>query len=421
METPTVVKRFILVPVAIPGSGKTTLAKALHSLYPSWGFFQNDLVKGKGPKAVLLMRQCTDFLKVPAADTKDSHENLSGSVVFVDRNNHLYSHRHGIMTAINDGLNGLTEKETDKKITYDLTYICLNFVPNLRQTLDPKNQLKQAKDLNLKRIFARGDSHPTIRAATRDKNKLYGIMGMFVKQFQSVDVKRDPDSGFDLVIDLDSTSTDSTRKNLRTVINKLREKYNDELISEAVSDEQLDEVFQIALQQDVQPSTTETSELVKHALLPDEDLRALIDQFLATQNQETEALTAARTLWEKLKSEKKVLQHFQVFLSRKKGSTESDKDMASSKRRKLDIEKLDVLTIKSLVFTDKLIALNVEYTFQHEPIIVKTATLVIASEDLKSQNQELAKLKTTSDVQTKLQWNITPSTLTMEPHNFINT
>lgn len=406
-------RKFVIIPVAIPGSGKTTLAKALVYLFPSWGHFQNDLVSGKGPKAKLLEQQCANFLAPPSTD-----QHNSARVVFVDRNNHLLAQRKSLTTNIKALMDTTTNADNE------LVYICLNFAPNGPRS-HIKTQWSNIKDQSLARIFKRGDSHPTIHAATRDNDQVHKIVGMFVRTLQAVDSRKEPDSVFDLVLDLHANEEDSTRKNLKKVVDWLREKYGNEVIPEQITDEQLNKAFQVALEPDekavamptakptVKPTSkptlklaakrpvtepidltespdctspidltastdytvpidlTKSTDLIESPptsvyVVRDQNVSKLVDHFLTTTSN-VDAFPA-RSRWRKLKQENKVLQTFQVFLDRKPIAE------PSLKKRKND--NLELLTIKSLVFNDSLIGLNVSYAFEDS---IKETILVLAS------------------------------------------
>ncbi|KAH7105981.1 RNA ligase-domain-containing protein [Auriculariales sp. MPI-PUGE-AT-0066] len=83
--TTTERQRWAIVPVAVPGSGKTAIAIALSHLF-GFGHTQSDDVKDKKPAPVFLSNV------VKAFDHYD--------VVFADKNNHLLQHRGGLKSAL---------------------------------------------------------------------------------------------------------------------------------------------------------------------------------------------------------------------------------------------------------------------------------------------------------------------------------
>lgn len=78
----------LIVPIAVPGCGKTALALALRHLFPDLGHTQSDDVTAK--------RTAPTFLKNILKEL-ELH-----SVVFADRNNHLFKHRNEITESVRD-------------------------------------------------------------------------------------------------------------------------------------------------------------------------------------------------------------------------------------------------------------------------------------------------------------------------------
>ncbi|KAH7105959.1 RNA ligase-domain-containing protein [Auriculariales sp. MPI-PUGE-AT-0066] len=83
--TTTERQRWAIVPVAVPGSGKTAIAIALSHLF-GFGHTQSDDVKAKKPAPVFLSNVVKAF----------NHYD----VVFADKNNHLLQHRGGLKSAL---------------------------------------------------------------------------------------------------------------------------------------------------------------------------------------------------------------------------------------------------------------------------------------------------------------------------------
>ena len=81
-----VAKKTLLIPVATVGAGKSTLARALKTLFPSKiGHIQNDHIAGKKTAPIFTSKVLEAF------DTYD--------IVFADRNNHLDQHREQLSVA----------------------------------------------------------------------------------------------------------------------------------------------------------------------------------------------------------------------------------------------------------------------------------------------------------------------------------
>ncbi|KAK4035126.1 fungal tRNA ligase phosphodiesterase domain-containing protein [Parachaetomium inaequale] len=203
---PTVTRDVILVPIATIGCGKTTIGLALTSLF-GWGHIQNDNITGP---------------KRPPRFTKALLDQLDEyPAVFADRNNAMRHERKQLLTDVK-------MQHTTARL------VALNFV---HSDIDAIRQVTQD------RVLARGDNHQTIQAAT-DMGKVVGIMEGFIQRFESCNPEREPDAGFDAVIDLDPTA--GSRENLEIVIKELHRQYPS-FVKEIPSAEDMDLAIQAAL------------------------------------------------------------------------------------------------------------------------------------------------------------------------------
>ncbi|RDW66262.1 tRNA ligase [Coleophoma cylindrospora] len=203
-----VTKDIILVPIATIGCGKTTIALALVHLF-GWGHIQNDNITGKNR---------------PPRFTAALLEQLDDKpVAIADRNNAQRHERKQIIEDVH-------------KSHPQVRLVALNFVHS-RETLNRVRAVTQD------RVFARGDNHQTIQAAS-DKKKVLGIMEGFINRYENLNPEQQPDDGFDSVIDLDPTA--DSRQNLETVISQLSSTYP-KLISELPTSDDLDEAMKFAL------------------------------------------------------------------------------------------------------------------------------------------------------------------------------
>lgn len=196
----------ILVPIATIGCGKTTIAVGLSKLF-DFGHVQNDNITGA---------------KRPPRFTKMVLEQLeTHPAVTADRNNAQRHERKQILT--------------DVKMQHgDARLVALNFV---HENIDRVREITQG------RVFARGDNHQTIQAAT-DPGKVKGIMEGFLTRFEPLDGDRAPDDGFDAVIDLNPLA--SSRENLETAVNELHRLYP-KLIQNVPTAGEMDRVIQEAM------------------------------------------------------------------------------------------------------------------------------------------------------------------------------
>ncbi|KAF2401341.1 tRNA ligase [Trichodelitschia bisporula] len=184
-----VTRNVVLVPIATIGCGKTTVALALNKLF-KWGHFQNDNITGRGSRPLRFATAVCDQL-------------AAAPVVIADRNNHQRRERDQLI------------KDVSKMIP-NATFVALHWVHE-RRNLDEVLQAMQD------RVFTRGDNHQTIQAGTNSREEVTGIMKGFLQRFEPCDTEREPDSNFDLVIDLQPTAP--SRENLEIIVSRLNSEY----------------------------------------------------------------------------------------------------------------------------------------------------------------------------------------------------
>jgi tRNA ligase len=207
--------KLILVPIATIGCGKTTIAHALVKLF-GWGHQQNDNITARVKKGQAFATACAmNLVDVP--------------VVIADRNNHQKRERQQLF---------------DDIAVQNARFVALHYVHyNGTDDKDLKNRIRQATKA---RVFARGDNHQTIQAASKDRAEIEGIMEGFIGRFQPVDIDSKPDSEFDLVIDLDPCK--ESRENLETVVNELHKAYP-QIVPEMPTAEALDNAIKAAFEE----------------------------------------------------------------------------------------------------------------------------------------------------------------------------
>lgn len=179
--------KVVLVPVATIGCGKTTVAMALVKLF-GWGHVQNDNIQGKGGRPARFVNAVTSMM-------------VTHDVVIADRNNHQKREREQMLNDLN-------------KVVPDAKVAALNYV---------HSDLKAVRKATHDRVFARGDNHQTIQAASKDPAEIQGIMDGFLQRFQPLEAQAPPDDAFDLIIDLDPLVP--SLENLEAVITSMYNEY----------------------------------------------------------------------------------------------------------------------------------------------------------------------------------------------------
>lgn len=209
-------KELVLVPIATIGCGKTTIALALTKLF-GWAHVQNDNITAKKGRGNLFASAISMQL-------------MSKPVVIADRNNHQKRERKQIF-------------EDVSRVAPGARYVALHYV---HERLDvPTDVLRQRiRAATQDRVFARGDNHQTIQAASKSRAEIEGIMEGFLSRFESLDVDCRPDDTFDSHIDLDPEA--DSRTNLETVVTTLKHLYP-KLFGKLPTAEEYDEAIDVAM------------------------------------------------------------------------------------------------------------------------------------------------------------------------------
>lgn len=216
-SSPKVVK-YLLIPVATIGCGKTTTALTLSNVLTSCAHVQSDNVKSKRQKLV----------KNALLALTDSN------AVIVDRNNHTSLQRSQLLSDIESFKSRYLGS---KNVTFNK--VCLNFIPG-----DVKDS--ELWRTTTQRVISRGDRHQSIKADDMGAKRLSMVMRGFVNKFEPIDLNKEPDSAFDLVIDLDAEGETSSLENAKKVVSTLQRHYPD--FAEHVSEAEYQHAFSEALQ-----------------------------------------------------------------------------------------------------------------------------------------------------------------------------
>jgi tRNA ligase len=190
-DTGDVVSNIVLVPIATIGCGKTTVATALAKLF-DFGHIQNDNIEGQKGRP---LRFAMHVINLMAAH----------KLVIADRNNHVKRERAQIIDDVT-------------KVVPNARFVAMQYVH------EPKSQMLDGiRQITRERVLNRGDNHQTIRAGSKSQDEIIGIMEGFLGRFQGCDSGHEPDSNFELVINLDVAA--SSLDNLENVITQLYNMY----------------------------------------------------------------------------------------------------------------------------------------------------------------------------------------------------
>ncbi|KAI3405129.2 trl1 [Candida oxycetoniae] len=209
--------KYVFVPIATIGCGKTTVFNTLSLLFPDWVHIQNDNISRKSK--LKITDQTLKALEVH-------------SVVLFDRNNSLYRERKQIFTTVAEK----RKQHLDDFI--DIKFIGLNFVHDISE--------QQLWDITFERVEKRGDNHQSIKS-NKDKELATKVMQGFIDRFQPVNTEKQPDCQFDHVINLKLTKSDSSLENVEIIINDIMENFP-KLIPTKPSEEVIEEMFKTSLE-----------------------------------------------------------------------------------------------------------------------------------------------------------------------------
>ncbi|KAF8249361.1 tRNA ligase [Wilcoxina mikolae CBS 423.85] len=308
-------KRLLLVPVATIGCGKTTVAHALTKLF-GWGHLQNDNIITRKNKPQAFATACAEAF-------------VNHQVVIADRNNHMKRERQQLFHDLNK---------------HDARFVALHYVHY--NGVNDKELQDKIRKATRDRVFARGDNHQTIQAATQGRYEIEGIMEGFMGRFQPIDVDSPPDSELDLVIDLDPIK--DSRENLETVITELHKAYPS-LVPDVPHPEALDEAIKASFEEykpaikhtignrpqknQKQPPNTQKQPANNQKQLPNNQKQSQKDQIEYFQisipwKQTYDAIKAAlpeekRKLFDQLERDNRVQKAFHITLIHRTNSKQS--------------------------------------------------------------------------------------------------
>ncbi|OWB74361.1 catalytic activity protein [[Candida] boidinii] len=260
--------KYILIPVATLGCGKTTVARILSTLYPKrWAQVQNDdiaidkSVKGKGQKPKELVSRSLDMIL--------GSENYD--VVIIDKNNHMNRERDQLLKDIDEFLSVASIKQSLKNIQVKI--ILLNFITfELNENKENKDKLFQSTS---KRVLDRGDNHQTIKVSVSKPWKVNMIMRGFINRFEPVD---QTDKRYDSIINLDSVSEKSSLENAKKIIQFFKINYPS-AIDGVPTDDEILQVFNSCLTVPNSPTDTNllmTDKVTKTKKVTNNDILAMI-------------------------------------------------------------------------------------------------------------------------------------------------
>lgn len=208
--------KYVILPVATIGCGKTTVFHILKSIFPNWAHIQNDDISN------------TSKLKIVDRTLQGLKDH---DVVMFDRNNSGLNERDQFFLDFS--------KKRDYYLADDapVKFICLNFIHDISDD--------DLWNLTKSRVFARGDNHQSIKS-DMDPQTTIKVMKSFIGRFRPVNPKRSPDSQFDKIIDL-QLGKDTSLTNAKLIIDTLNQEFPELIKNQIPSDYELKQSFEQAL------------------------------------------------------------------------------------------------------------------------------------------------------------------------------
>ncbi|CEL61453.1 hypothetical protein RSOLAG1IB_10035 [Rhizoctonia solani AG-1 IB] len=313
------VHKTIIMPIGIPGSGKTAISIALQHIY-GFGHTQSDDVKQKktGPQFV---KNVLELFK--------NHD-----VVLADRNNHI---RH-----LRDSLSHeLKEKYRDRGHIIALQWV-FNDTP------------KVISDICSDRVVARGENHQSLHADKQESHR--GVISQFFNSFEEVEAEEVDD-----IVDMEYTDT------LEQAVKRAILGISPILDLEVPDDRKINEACAVARSYSVKPTGKKTAPKPPRffALVPDINVEKLIgDKF-----EGKDAPDSGTNMWSNLVDNKRIADRPHVTLIHVKEKQDSvtlwERCLALQKSAG-EIESTFRVTFDNVVWNGDVMALSVSKVEMHQ-------------------------------------------------------
>lgn len=223
---------YVIMPMAVPVSGKTTVFMTLTNLFPEWKHVQNDN-----------FTSLDQFHQQVAQGVNDSQ------VCFADKNFHMTRIRKEFF----EGIESAREQIVPPDIA--IAYIGVNFLSNVT--------LPQFLEVSEQRLAARGDNHQSIKAETDIHNARNVLSGFLrsaipprVKKTDDFDIDhipdvlegkyyQFPDNNCDIIINADIKGETSSLDIAKKVLSTIRVRFPD-IVTREISDSEWIQAYEAA-------------------------------------------------------------------------------------------------------------------------------------------------------------------------------
>ncbi|WWC88485.1 uncharacterized protein L201_003396 [Kwoniella dendrophila CBS 6074] len=280
-------KKWLLVPMAVPGCGKTLIGVALSKLF-GFGHTQSDDVTTK--------RTAPTFIK-----------NITGllqkeDIVYADRNNHIPKHY--------EELAAIASSKAMQK--YDLRLIGIVWDISSQ----PYHRLLR---ICSERVVSRGDNHQTLRPDPTVDAEHEAVVGQFLRNFTSPDPEL-----FESLIDV--KVVDSPKQVLDKIVNGLNQIIGLPKPTEEKIDKSLDEAVEYRITTPYHAIAKVGKPIRYFGLAPEIDLNQIVENILfssfSISELDKELINSARETFEEIKSHNRITLKPHVTLSHEKNVAE---------------------------------------------------------------------------------------------------
>nr|XP_018262247.1 uncharacterized protein I303_05263 [Kwoniella dejecticola CBS 10117]OBR84405.1 hypothetical protein I303_05263 [Kwoniella dejecticola CBS 10117] len=278
-------KKYLIIPIAVPGCGKTLIGVALSRLF-GFGHTQSDDVTTK--------RTAPTFIKnITALLQKED-------VVYADRNNHIHKHY--------DELAAIASSKPMQK--YDLRLVGIVWDISSQ----PYHRLLRVCS---ERVVSRGDNHQTLRPDPTVDAEHEAVVGQFLRNFTSPDP-----ASFECLIDVQVL--DSPKEALLKITNGLVPILGLPRPSEEALDKALEEAVEYRISTPYHAVAKVGKPVRYFGLAPEIDLAQVVESILTSIKDET-VKVSAKEVFEAIKGGNRITAKPHITLSHEKNvSTEAE-------------------------------------------------------------------------------------------------
>ncbi|KAJ3321766.1 hypothetical protein HDV06_003915 [Boothiomyces sp. JEL0866] len=309
LQAGSIKDKVLLLPIAVIGAGKTTLARTLVSLCGEIGHIQNDNIIQKK--------------SAPVFEQNIMNEFLTKRIVFADRNNHLFQHRLSLCKKF--------------KMEYpNGAIVALNY------NIDSMDK-KQVIEISSKRVRERGENHQCITPTkTPDFPR---IISSFVHKRNSLDLTNPNDALIDRVVELNISN--SVKENVDLI--------SKELELGDYSEKQVKDALNSALNQVESVSKVVKKKMPRYyAIEVDTPLYSILEDILKDEFIKYESFIQSykETGWHSTIALRTVAEHEQLI-----------KEYDTKYQDFETFEKMVEIQLDKLVWNDKVMAFSIKSTY----------------------------------------------------------